>query len=74
MSSISDSSHPKQDKLPMNNIFKNCDINIDFNHLKLNDKGKDENIYCLSSISLSIYRCRHRFCLCGFQKTMCRAC
>uniref|UniRef100_A0ABK0LQ69 RNA binding motif protein 44 n=1 Tax=Rattus norvegicus TaxID=10116 RepID=A0ABK0LQ69_RAT len=44
MSSISDSSHPKQDKLPMNNIFKNCDINIDFNHLKLNDK-ESKNVH-----------------------------
>ncbi|XP_028611273.1 RNA-binding protein 44 [Grammomys surdaster] len=38
MSFISDNSHPKQDKSPMNNVFKNCDINIDFNQLKLNNK------------------------------------
>ncbi|XP_021055015.1 RNA-binding protein 44 [Mus pahari] len=38
MSFIPDNSHPKQDKSPMNNDFKNGDINIDFNHLKLNDK------------------------------------
>ncbi|XP_031224266.1 RNA-binding protein 44 isoform X2 [Mastomys coucha] len=38
MSFISDNSHPKQDKSPMNNVFKSGDINIDFNRLKLNDK------------------------------------
>ncbi|CAH6791924.1 RNA-binding protein 44 [Phodopus roborovskii] len=38
MSFVSDSSHPKQDKSPMNDGLKNCDINIDFTQLKLDDK------------------------------------
>ncbi|GAB1285233.1 RNA-binding protein 44 [Apodemus speciosus] len=38
MSFISDNSHPKQDKSPMNNVSKNGDVNIDLNHLKLSDK------------------------------------
>lgn len=28
----------------MNDEFKNGDINIDFTQLKLDDKGKDENV------------------------------
>ncbi|XP_035293787.1 RNA-binding protein 44 [Cricetulus griseus] len=38
VSFISDSSHPKQDKSPMSDDFKNSDINIDFTQLKLDDK------------------------------------
>ncbi|XP_034377962.1 RNA-binding protein 44 [Arvicanthis niloticus] len=38
MSFISDNSHPKQDKPPMNNVFKKGDINTGFNHPKLNNK------------------------------------
>ena len=45
MSFISDNSHPKQDKSPMNNVSKNGDVNIDLNHLKLSDKGRNENIF-----------------------------
>lgn len=44
MSFVSDNSHPKQDELPMNDGFKNGDTNIDFTQLKLDDKGKDENV------------------------------
>lgn len=44
MSFVSDNSHPKQDESPMNDGFKNGDINIDFTQLKLDDKGKDENV------------------------------
>ncbi|KAK7813393.1 hypothetical protein U0070_007962 [Myodes glareolus] len=38
MSFVSDNSHPKQDESPMNDGFKNGDINIDFTQLKLDDK------------------------------------
>ncbi|XP_006988742.1 RNA-binding protein 44 isoform X1 [Peromyscus maniculatus bairdii] len=38
MSFVSDNSHLKQDKSPMNDEFKNGDINIDFTQLKLDDK------------------------------------
>ncbi|XP_038196088.1 RNA-binding protein 44 [Arvicola amphibius] len=38
MSVVSDNSHPKQDESPVNNGFKNGDINIDFTQLKLDDK------------------------------------
>ncbi|XP_052605256.1 RNA-binding protein 44 [Peromyscus californicus insignis] len=38
MSFVSDNSHLKQDKSPINDGFKNGDINIDFTQLKLDDK------------------------------------
>ncbi|XP_055472855.1 RNA-binding protein 44 [Psammomys obesus] len=38
MSYVSVNSHLKQDKSPMNAVFKNGDINIDFTQLKLDDK------------------------------------
>ncbi|KAL6050098.1 hypothetical protein STEG23_036841, partial [Scotinomys teguina] len=38
MSFVSDSSHLKQDKSPMDDGFKNVDVNIDFTQLKLDDK------------------------------------
>lgn len=44
MSFVADNNHPKQDESPVNDGFKNGDINIDFTQLKLDDKGKDENV------------------------------
>ncbi|XP_040608961.1 RNA-binding protein 44 isoform X2 [Mesocricetus auratus] len=41
MSFVSDSSHPKQDKSPVSDGFKNCDINIGFTQLKLDDKESE---------------------------------
>ncbi|KAL1771071.1 RNA-binding protein 44 [Sigmodon hispidus] len=38
MSFVSDSSHPQQDKSPVNDCFKNGDINIEFTQLKLDDE------------------------------------
>ncbi|CAO2625434.1 RNA-binding protein 44, partial [Lemmus lemmus] len=38
MSLVSDNSHPKQDESPVNDGFKNGDINTDFTQLKLDDK------------------------------------
>ncbi|XP_036028662.1 RNA-binding protein 44 [Onychomys torridus] len=38
ISFVSDNNHLKQDKSPMNDGFKNGDINIDFTQLKLDDK------------------------------------
>lgn len=56
MSFVSVNSHLKQDKSPMNAVFKNGDINIDFTQLNLDDKGKDEDRFvCV--------------CVCDFQKT-----
>lgn len=44
MSLLSDSSHPKQATLPKEDGLKNCDLDLDFSQLKLDEKGQCKDV------------------------------